>query len=329
MAEALERLAQSIDEDGHHHAALPLVQESIALFKRAALPTDPDWAESVGRAFSFLANIMRSSGRLEEAVAALEEAIEVRRVGGLREMDTSIHSMLTLAYVETGRYEKALERGKEMEAFIEAVRTGTVQAQGDYLYLVKWALRPSLYVALASAYEGLGRMKACTKYHKRALSIIEQVKIASGDFMSCFDREARLLCEQGQVVKAEECLQRPLKDYLVHLETSGGLTVATSSFMHMFPPLRRLGDIKRGLGKEAEAWAMALDLDETEAMLVSRSAAALNELQEEMQAEEATRGTGGQQQQQQGNSNKKKGKLTRKQQKRKAAQRRRARRSRR
>lgn len=145
-----------IDEDSHHHAALPLIQESIALFKRAALPTHPGWAESVGRALMFLANIMRSSGRLEEAVAALEEAVEVRRVGGLREMDTSIHSMLTLAYVETGRYEKALEGGKEVEAFIEAVRTGTVQALGDYLYFVRWALRPSLYVALASAYEAWG-----------------------------------------------------------------------------------------------------------------------------------------------------------------------------
>ena len=91
--------------------------------------------------------------------------------------------------------------------------------------------------------------------------------------------------------------------------------------------LRVLVQIKEQLGKEEEARALELELDETEAIIHLVSAAALDEVRAEVRAEAAATagvggaGTGGQGQQQQGEQQNKK-KLTRKQQKRKAAQRR-------
>ena len=105
------------------------------------------------------------------------------------------------------------------------------------------------------------------------------------------------------------------------MEMCGGERgLVTAGWRHLIVAMRRLVEVKRRLGKEAEAQLMELDLDETEAIMASMSAAALTELQEEMQAEEAA-GQEGQAEQQ---GKKKKGKPTRKQQKRKAAQRRRA-----
>jgi hypothetical protein len=79
-------------------------------------------------------------------------------------------------------------------------------------------------------------------------------------------------------------------------------------FKKLMPPLRRLVEVERALGKEADARWLELDLDDTEAILRSVVSSALAEL-----LEEGVAGAGAAQK-----------KLTRKQQKRKAAQRRKA-----
>ena len=309
-------LGHCMDQSGFTHRALPLLQESIALLKSKPLPKNPRWAEPVAATLTNIADIMRLGGRFEEAAAALQEAIEVQCVARLRPPDLRPYLALTKVCIDMGQFERDVEMGREAERMWEARDAspdGTI------------SLRYPMYVCahLATAYEGIGNNWEMLQYQNRAMDMIERSGSHDADVLTVFERKARLLVAVGRVSKAEELLDgMALDGYKKQLELpDAGLGLASTGFRCMILALQRLVEIRRLLGKEEEARALELDLDETEAILASKSVAALNELRDEIQ-EETGAGMGAERRQQ--GSKKKKGKLTRKQQKRKAAQRRRA-----
>ena len=140
------------------------------------------------------------------------------------------------------------------------------------------------------------------------------------DAHTVYERHAQILVGVDRLAAAEELLERAaLRNYREMVELSVSHALAEAGFNHLVSALRCLVDIKRRLGKEAEVRALEQDLDETDAILPSMSAAALNELRDEMRGETQRAGPGSA-----GAAGQKKKKLTRKQQKRKAAQRRKA-----
>lgn len=304
----MRSLAQYMDLAGYHHRALPLLLESIAFFKSEALTKDRLWALEVIGAMTSVANIMRMCGHLEEAASILEEAIEVHRKARLP--DSSQHFWLMRVNFEMKRLERIIKVGRETERFLYAAQRINLPgfAMQDY------SCRLILYSTMANAYEELGRLEECAHYHKRAMGILRCTKQNYPEMMSCYDRTARQLWKNGHRVAAEEVLgYLVLNIYKRHLS---GRSMVTGSIRSFYPALRPSVDFKRHVGKDAEALALELDLDETEAIVESAYLAFLSELREDLRSNAAA-ADGGQQQQR----NKK---PTRKQRKRKAAQRRRA-----
>ena len=214
---------------------------------------------------------------MEEAAAALEEAIELGRAARSQPLDPLAYVTLVEVCIEMGQFERAVEWGKEGERAMELPN-----AFPRDLKCFEDTLLSSLRAALATAYEGLGRTKECYHYHMRALN----VNGLSMDTLTIFEHQARVLVRVGQVAKAEELLTRwALHTYTRALEMPGGLWGGGPGHKDMDLAVRRLVEIKRQLGKEAEAQLLEWDLDETDAILASISAAALNELREQMRAE--------------------------------------------
>lgn len=104
------------------------------------------------------------------------------------------------------------------------------------------------------------------------------------DTMTLFDRGARILLDQDKFVEAEEVLERPLEFYVAKFDGGAGMFGWVSGAKVLLPIMRLVVEVKRELGKEEEARALELDLDESEAILDSISAAALNEVRDEIRA---------------------------------------------
>jgi hypothetical protein len=303
-----------------------MLLEAVDLLKSQPRPRERAWAQHMGAALSAIANTMRNCGRFDEAAAALEECMEVQRVGRYNK-DANPGIRLAKIYVQKGRFQEAIEVAKVVEKILDA--TEPMPGVGSLRLTTPQGARAMLYAALASAYEGLGREWECLQYHQQALDMMARYDSISPDVATCLDRNARRLCAQGRWAQAEAQLDDvPVTCYRNIVQQTG--VKHLNSLRMLIPILRRLVVIKRHLGKEAEARALELELDGTEALMEQQSTTALEELRERMRAEREAGGAAGaigappaeQQQQQQPKKGKKK--LTRKQQKRKAAQRRKA-----
>jgi hypothetical protein len=54
-----------------------------------------------------------------------------------------------------------------------------------------------LYITMASALEGLGRLDECGRYHDMALELVGRIGHVSGPVMTCYCRRARMLHQAG------------------------------------------------------------------------------------------------------------------------------------
>lgn len=139
---------------GYHHRALPPLQEAIALYKSQPLPPNPRWVAVATGAIRYLADIMEQCGRVEEAAAALEEAIEVRRVARFARAGLNPQLILAQVYMEMGQFERALKWGREAERVVELWCTGP--NPGPDLRTLVVVTLSTVHATLASAYESLG-----------------------------------------------------------------------------------------------------------------------------------------------------------------------------
>ena len=92
--------------------ALPMLQESIAFIKTRPYRTDRNWAGFLVKPTTIIADIMRTCGRLEEAIQAQRVA---------RKPDPEPYGMLAQVCVEMGQFERAVDFGRRAERAIEAL----------------------------------------------------------------------------------------------------------------------------------------------------------------------------------------------------------------
>jgi tetratricopeptide (TPR) repeat protein len=316
LGTCLSKYGCELQRAGQFHSALPVLLEAAALLKGQPRPKDPAWAEDTRSALRGIATVLESCGRLAEAAEALEEVRALERAARVQR-HPMLRTDLAGLYTQLGQYERAVAVGLEGEAIMDACRDGREKIPPEKVMILELGNRPVLCARLASAYEGLGRMKECMDYHLRAMEAAARSGLSTPDVMACNDRAARLCWDSGDIVGAEEMLQDPLDWYIGLFEKRESCFGWNTGITTLLPMIRRLVGVWRRLGKEAEARALELDLDETEAIMKQVNAFPLQQLREEIRAERQQHQGGGT-----GGAAKKK--LTRKQQKRNAARRRRA-----
>ena len=292
LAHALTQLGSLFKNNDQGRRALPLLLEALTLLKRNIAPSDPTRLTSLTTASMAASDTLKVCNRHDEAARILEEAMEECRAA---RAPRGYYVLLSLAkaYLEMGRFEAALEVGRQAEELMDAPTSGGGGVAAHGRSAVDPSVRVALYAAMATAIEGLGRLQDCTEYDTMALDISAvSIGMFSPDTMSCFCRQARLLYEMGKAVEAEEMYQKPLRHYVQFIKEPGSQGLHSSVRLFV-PELRSLVQIKRQLGKEEEARALEQDLDETEAIIRSTSAAALDEVRAELRAEAAaTAGVG-------------------------------------
>lgn len=168
------------------------------------------------------------------------------------------HVLLPGACVEMQHFERAVEWGQEAERVVESLTSAASSDLDDCALVMRQTLF-ILYATLACAFEGLGRIAESMQYHDRAVNtgILNHGSTIAVEVMTLFEREARLLLGQGKAAEAAQLLvNTALSNYIIQLEKPGGLGKFSAAFRCLLLALRRLIDIKRQLGKEAEARAL-------------------------------------------------------------------------
>jgi tetratricopeptide (TPR) repeat protein len=184
----------------------------MAVLKRQPKPTDPTWAGAVHSALCRAASILAGCGRRKDAAVAYEEMLGLER--GAR-MDRCPLTRMNAAQVNVllGRFERAVELGRECEQVLDACKTGRQYIHPQKLPLLERGFRPIVYATLASAYEWLGRQPDCDHYHNRALAISRGGPPGVLDVMTCHDRAARRCLAAGDLAAAEQHLAQPFDFY--------------------------------------------------------------------------------------------------------------------
>lgn len=147
------------------------------MLKSRPEPQRPPWVWAFTEALACEADIMQNSGRFEEAAAMLEEHIEMRRVARIQLQEMRYRLQLVDVLVELDRFGRAVESGRMLEPQLKQrleQRLETMVVAPDSVEAVKEAKHDldHLHVALARAYEGLGQVEECLRYHLRAVESI-------------------------------------------------------------------------------------------------------------------------------------------------------------
>lgn len=131
LAEALIILGSAIEErNGARHKALPLLMEGLALLRSKppgngwAMPTHLKWVDTFERGAQFVGRILMMSGRLEEAVAVLEEAVGNRDTIASEDDDDrsiDVRIMLAEALLEMGDCGRAIAVGEATLPLLDRV----------------------------------------------------------------------------------------------------------------------------------------------------------------------------------------------------------------
>lgn len=95
-----------------------------------------------------------------QAVMALEESIAVQQAVQVVSPDLVPYVTRVQVLVEMGQFERAVGYGREAERVVASMESAAVEQQVSTL--------PILNAMLASAFEGLGRIRECMQYHERA-----------------------------------------------------------------------------------------------------------------------------------------------------------------
>lgn len=243
---------------GHQSRALPALLESISLLRSQPDRKDPRWADTMAQAATCVSSILEICGRYEEAAAALEEGLTALRKAGRTDMRPAAALSLIKVYTEMGQFQRAVDRG---EAAVREMKESRHAGRQDASY------HPMLCAVLATAYEKLGRTDKCMEHHRSALALSSSPgrRFTSSEIMSCHVRDAQLDFAAGDVESAEEKLERVLDYYKGQLVVPYG--IADPCMRDMVANLRQLVIIYALQGMVAEARALKLDLDETEAII--------------------------------------------------------------
>lgn len=160
-------LGRSPGEDGYHHRALPYLLESVALLQQQRNSRDCTWAQIFSNAGGAVAQIYKTLGRVEEAADLAEQCVEVARLARKMPLRTvAVAVMLVQLCLDLGRFERAVEVGRETEQLLDRAKAGLDGANPLMVQMNELVDWPVLCATLAAAFEGLGRMEECWTYHR-------------------------------------------------------------------------------------------------------------------------------------------------------------------
>lgn len=141
-----------VERQGYYRRALPFALEAIGLLKNPAYAGEFWWAELLDAATMTVVTTFHACGRLEDAVAVMEDVCEVFRAARLQSPELLVK--LALAYAEMGRFEQCVAVGKDYEALMETANAGKHMSATEFNDSENMSLyRAILYGALA------GRMR--------------------------------------------------------------------------------------------------------------------------------------------------------------------------
>ncbi len=207
LASAFIRLGRALGYSGAAEAALEPLAEAQRRFQQLANAGDADAEQVASAAITETGDCLRNLGRLDEAAAAYEKAIELDQAGNrMRDVAAGKGQLGTVRMLQK-RYAEALKAHAEARDTFEALgepqnvgamwhQIGMVHESTHRLELAEQAYRQGLAIfvrendaphqgmslgQLGSLYDAMGRLEEAVTFYRQAIGVRARLKDLAGE----------------------------------------------------------------------------------------------------------------------------------------------------
>jgi tetratricopeptide (TPR) repeat protein len=207
---------------GRAHEALGKLKEAHTAYQ-AVVRSQPRY----GAALLSLGRVQVMSGQPEEAIRSLQDALATKQFDGEPEALGMIHSVMGVAYRETGKLDKSLEHLNQSLAIRQ--KEGDKRGQGSALQ------------NLATVYEYMGNPAKALETQRKALALYREMGNKGG--------ESLILNAMGQTYKDAGTLEKALESFRASLR----IEMEREDHVNMANRLDQVADIYRLKGQFDDA----------------------------------------------------------------------------